>query len=81
MVHIISFKNNFLVVYLNDNNLQLGMMVIAIGLSSYNLALFHLINHAFTLKGACKIWLIAGTPLRVLGSRGLGVLGSWGLGV
>lgn len=27
--------------------LQLGMMVIAIGLSSYNLALFHLINHAF----------------------------------
>ena len=27
--------------------LQLGMMVIAIGLSSYNLALFHLVNHAF----------------------------------
>jgi NADH-ubiquinone oxidoreductase chain 5 len=26
---------------------QLGMMVIAVGLSSYNLALFHLINHAF----------------------------------
>jgi len=26
---------------------QLGMMVIAIGLSSYNTALFHLINHAF----------------------------------
>ncbi|MBD5655420.1 MAG: NADH-quinone oxidoreductase subunit L, partial [Candidatus Eremiobacteraeota bacterium] len=26
---------------------QLGMMVIAIGLSSYSLALFHLINHAF----------------------------------
>ena len=26
---------------------QLGLMVIAIGLSSYNLALFHLINHAF----------------------------------
>jgi len=26
---------------------QLGMMVIAIGLSSYNLALFHLVNHAF----------------------------------
>ena len=26
---------------------QLGMMVIAIGLSSYNLALFHLMNHAF----------------------------------
>src|ERR1700677_2757453 len=25
----------------------LGMMVIAIGLSSYNIALFHLINHAF----------------------------------
>jgi NADH-ubiquinone oxidoreductase chain 5 len=27
--------------------LQLGMMVIAIGLSSYNIALFHLVNHAF----------------------------------
>ena len=26
---------------------QLGMMVIAIGISSYNLALFHLVNHAF----------------------------------
>jgi len=26
---------------------QLGMMIIAIGLSSYNIALFHLINHAF----------------------------------
>lgn len=26
---------------------QLGMMVLAIGLSSYSLALFHLINHAF----------------------------------
>ena len=26
---------------------QLGMMVVAVGLSSYNIALFHLINHAF----------------------------------
>ena len=26
---------------------QLGMMVIAVGLSNYNIALFHLINHAF----------------------------------
>lgn len=26
---------------------QLGLMVIAIGLSSYNVALFHLVNHAF----------------------------------
>jgi len=26
---------------------QLGMMVIAIGFSSYNIALFHLVNHAF----------------------------------
>jgi NADH-ubiquinone oxidoreductase chain 5 len=26
---------------------QLGMMIIAVGLSSYNVALFHLINHAF----------------------------------
>lgn len=28
---------------------QLGMMVIAIGLSSYNLALFHLVNHALII--------------------------------
>ena len=27
--------------------LQLGMMVIAVGLSSYGIALFHLVNHAF----------------------------------
>lgn len=26
---------------------QLGMMVVAIGLSSYNVAIFHLVNHAF----------------------------------
>ena len=26
---------------------QLGLMVIAVGLSSYNIALFHLVNHAF----------------------------------
>jgi NADH-ubiquinone oxidoreductase chain 5 len=26
---------------------QLGMMVIAVGLSCYNIALFHLVNHAF----------------------------------
>jgi NADH-ubiquinone oxidoreductase chain 5 len=26
---------------------QLGLMVIAIGLSSYNITLFHLVNHAF----------------------------------
>jgi len=26
---------------------QLGLMVVAIGLSSYNVALFHLVNHAF----------------------------------
>ena len=26
------------------------MMVIAVGLSSYNLALFHLVNHAFGQK-------------------------------
>ena len=38
-------QNIFLV--LAKNNLQLGMMVIAIGLSSYNIALFHLVNHAF----------------------------------
>ena len=35
---------------LNDNNLQLGMMVIAVGLSSYNVALFHLVNHALIIE-------------------------------
>jgi len=38
---------------------QLGMMVIAIGLSSYNIALFHLVNHAFykglLFLGACAV--------------------------
>jgi NADH-ubiquinone oxidoreductase chain 5 len=28
---------------------QLGMMVIAVGLSCYNIALFHLVNHASNL--------------------------------
>ncbi|KAH0602357.1 uncharacterized protein H6S33_008832 [Morchella sextelata] len=38
---------------------QLGMMVIAVGLSSYNVALFHLVNHAFTdLFSACSSSLI-----------------------
>jgi hypothetical protein len=35
----------------NDSISQLGMMVIAVGLSSYNVALFHLINHAFFVEG------------------------------
>ena len=39
---------------------QLGMMVIAIGLSSYNIALFHLINHAF-YKGL--LFLAAGSVI------------------
>jgi NADH-ubiquinone oxidoreductase chain 5 len=33
---------------------QLGMMVIAIGLSSYNLALFHLVNHALNYRAYVK---------------------------
>ena len=32
---------------LKEEMSQLGMMVIAVGLSSYNIALFHLVNHAF----------------------------------
>ena len=39
--HKLLFLNN------NVKILQLGMMVIAVGLSSYNIALFHLVNHAF----------------------------------
>jgi NADH-ubiquinone oxidoreductase chain 5 len=47
MVQIVSLKFSFLNVFLMIIILQLGMMVIAVGLSSYNVALFHLINHAF----------------------------------
>jgi len=39
---------------------QLGMMVIGVGLSSYNIALFHLINHAF-YKGL--LFLAAGSVI------------------
>ena len=42
---------------------QLGMMVIAIGLSSYNVALFHLINHAF-YKGL--LFLGAGSVIQAV---------------
>lgn len=50
MVQIMSLKLSFFECIFNDNNLQLGMMVIAVGLSSYNVALFHLINHALTAE-------------------------------
>jgi len=50
-------KNN------NVKILQLGMMVIAVGLSSYNLALFHLINHAF-YKGL--LFLAAGAVIHAV---------------
>ena len=42
---------------------QLGMMVIAIGLSSYTVALFHLINHAF-YKGL--LFLCAGAVIHAV---------------
>jgi NADH-ubiquinone oxidoreductase chain 5 len=42
---------------------QLGMMVIAIGLSSYHIALFHLINHAF-YKGL--LFLSAGSVIHAI---------------
>nr|QUB36787.1 NADH dehydrogenase subunit 5 [Ophiostoma piliferum] len=45
---------------------QLGMMVIAVGLSSYNLALFHLINHAF-YKGL--LFLGAGSVIHAMGDN------------
>jgi NADH-ubiquinone oxidoreductase chain 5 len=45
---------------------QLGMMVIAVGLSSYNLALFHLINHAF-YKGL--LFLGAGSIIHAVGDN------------
>src|ERR1041384_6392801 len=45
---------------------QLGMMVIAIGLSSYNVALFHLVNHAF-YKGL--LFLGAGAVIHGVGDN------------
>jgi NADH-ubiquinone oxidoreductase chain 5 len=45
---------------------QLGMMVIAVGLSSYNIALFHLINHAF-YKGL--LFLGAGAVIHAMGDN------------
>ena len=42
---------------------QLGMMVIGVGLSSYNIALFHLINHAF-YKGL--LFLAAGSVIHAV---------------
>ena len=45
---------------------QLGMMVIGIGLSSYNIALFHLINHAF-YKGL--LFLGAGAVIHAVGDN------------
>jgi len=45
---------------------QLGMMVIAIGLSSYNLALFHLVNHAFY---KALLFLGAGAVIHAVGDN------------
>jgi NADH-ubiquinone oxidoreductase chain 5 len=45
---------------------QLGMMVIAVGLSSYNVALFHLVNHAF-YKGL--LFLGAGAVIHAIGDN------------
>ena len=45
---------------------QLGMMVIGIGLSSYNLALFHLINHAFY---KALLFLGAGSVIHAVGDN------------
>ena len=41
------FQQDIKKVIANSTMSQLGMMVIAVGLSSYNVALFHLVNHAF----------------------------------
>ncbi|SRR6266480_3206584 len=45
---------------------QLGMMVIAVGLSSYNVALFHLVNHAFY---KALLFLGAGAVIHAIGDN------------
>src|SRR6201995_4524169 len=45
---------------------QLGMMVIAVGLSSYNIASFHLINHAFY---KALLFLGAGAVIHAVGDN------------
>jgi len=45
---------------------QLGMMVIAIGLSSYNIAIFHLVNHAFY---KALLFLGAGAVIHAIGDK------------
>ena len=49
VIQILNYMLKYKLFSLNNNIkiLQLGMMVIAVGLSSYNIALFHLVNHAF----------------------------------
>src|SRR5690242_17513093 len=46
--------------------MQLGMMVVAIGLSAYNVALFHLVNHAF-YKGL--LFLGAGAVIHAVSDK------------
>src|SRR2546429_2055375 len=45
---------------------QLGMMVIAVGLSSYNVALFHLVNHTFY---KALLFLGAGAVIHAIGDN------------
>jgi NADH-ubiquinone oxidoreductase chain 5 len=45
---------------------QLGMMVIAVGLSCYNIALFHLVNHAFY---KALLFLGAGAVIHAVGDN------------
>jgi len=45
---------------------QLGMMVIAVGLSSYNVGLFHLVNHAFY---KALLFLGAGAVIHAVGDN------------
>nr|YP_009868554.1 NADH dehydrogenase subunit 5 [Ophiocordycipitaceae sp.]QKG63759.1 NADH dehydrogenase subunit 5 [Ophiocordycipitaceae sp.] len=53
-----------IIAYSTMSQLQLGMMVIAIGLSSYSLAIFHLVNHAFIYKGL--LFLGAGSVIHAV---------------
>jgi NADH-ubiquinone oxidoreductase chain 5 len=60
------FQNDIKKVIAYSTMSQLGMMVIAVGLSQYNVALMHLVLHAMYKAG---LFLAAGSVLHALGDQ------------